>query len=378
MRVHHACLAAARRQTDVHNPVMLGGPQLTAALEAALLRELARVHENESWARFGSRLRPVVFALSDSTAVLGRWTRTTRTIELSRALVLDRPWPEVVSVLQHEMAHQFVDEVLQVRDESAHGATFREVCARHGIDAAAAGPPAPPAGGDRPADRVLERVRKLLALAGSPNLHEAEAAMRRAHELMLRHNLEEAAAAEAREFEVRHLGDPLRRTSAVESAILVLLVECFFVRVIRIPVYLPREGKRGSVYELSGTRANLELALHVHAFLLGTAARLWNENRGDARVRDGRDRLAYQTGVIRGFHDKLRAESRALAGTGLVWRGDARLDDFYHRRNPRIENRSYRVRASGAHAAGQEAGRRVILHRPVTDGPGAERRRLRG
>jgi hypothetical protein len=351
---------------------------LSAALEAALLRELADVHANENWSRFGSRLRPPVFALSDSTTTLGRWVSATRTIELSRGLVLDRPWPDVVSVLQHEMAHQFVTEVLGAHGETAHGDSFRRVCEALGIDGAAAGLPAPPAGPSPASDRVLDRVRKLLALAGSPNLHEAEAAMQRAHELMLRHNVEAAAAAAARDFEVRHLGDPRRRTSPVESAILVLLTECFFVRVIRIPVYLARDGKRGAVHELSGTAANLDLAVHVHAFLLATAERLWTANRTDARIRSGRDRLAYQTGVIRGFHDKLRGERAVLAGTGLVWRGDARLDDFYRRRHPRIQSRRRAVRTGGAHLAGREAGQKVVLSRPVGSGPSASRGLLGG
>jgi hypothetical protein len=225
---------------------------------------------------------------------------------------------------------------------------------------------------------VLERIRKLLALAGSANRHEAEGAMQRAHELMLRHNIEAAAATEARAFEVRHLGDPLRRISGVEAAILALLSDCFFVRVIRIPVYLPREGKRGNVHELSGTRANLELAVHVYEFLLATAERLWRENRTDARVRSGRDRIAYQSGVIRGFHDKLKLERATLAGTGLVWRGDAGLDEHYRRRHPRTHSSSRRTRVGGAHHAGREAGHKVVLHRPVADGPSAARRLLRG
>jgi len=346
-----------------------------AELEAALLRELAELHDNESWSRFRSKLRRPMFALSSSTATLGRWIRATRTIELSRSLVLERPWPEVVAVLQHEMAHQFVDEVLRPRDETAHGETFRKVCESFGIDGTAAGPPVA-APGDAPLDRVLERVRKLLALAGSANQHEAEAAMRRAHELMLRHEIDAAATAGTRDFEVRHVGDPLRRTNAVESAILVLLDDCFFVRVIRIPVYVPRAGRRGAVHELSGTRANLDLALHVHDFLLGTAERLWISQRAELGA-SGRDRLEFQSGVIRGFHDKLIAERAAIAGKGLVWVGDGALEEFFRRRHPRISRRSRTMRASDAHAAGHEVGKRVILHRPVADGPSAARRLLR-
>jgi hypothetical protein len=342
---------------------------LGAALEAALMRELASLYTTENWLRFENRLRTPVLALSDTTARLGAWIRATRTLELSRALVLDRPWVEVVSVLQHEMAHQYVDEVLGVHDERPHGDTFRQLCAALGIDARAAGSPAPAAGAPAAPDRLLARVRKLLALAASSNQHEAESAMQRAHELMLRHNLDAAAAAE-RTFEVEHVGNPSRRGTQVEAAIVGLLTEFFFVRAIRIPVYLPRAGKRGHVYELSGTRANLDLAAYVHAFLLRTAERLWTERRADPRVR-GRDRIAYQSGVIRGFHDKLRADRRSLAGTGLVCRPDAALTDFFDRRTPRTRRRRAPAPSGAAHIAGREAGARVVLHRPIDTTPTA-------
>lgn len=361
---------------------------LTAALEAALLRELRACFDWENHARFQSRLVPPVFALSDAATRLGRWERATRTLELSRALTFERPWPEVLSVLQHEMAHQFVDEVLGKTGETAHGETFRRVCAERGIDARAAGAPAPPAAGPggeaapeggADVDRVLERIRKLLALAGSPNQHEAELAMRKAHELMLRHNVEAAAACAERSFEVRHLGDPLRRATRVEADIIALLTQFFFVKAIRVPVYLARHGRRGLVYEILGTRPNVEMASHVYAFLLATAERLWHENRGDRRVRSGRDRLQYQSGVVRGFHEKLEGERVELRGTGLVWIRDAKLEEAYHARHPRITTARRRVRVSTAHAAGREAGRTVVLHRPVERGsPGGSPRLLRG
>jgi hypothetical protein len=343
---------------------------LSTELEAALLRELRAAYDWENDARFGKRLKPAVLALGDAAARHGAWIRATRRLELSRTLVLERAWPEVIGVLQHEMAHQFVDEVLHQHDETAHGETFRRVCDERGIDGKAAGPPVAAAGAE--VDRVLDRIRKLLALAGSANQHEAEIAMRRAHELMLRHNIEHAAQ---RTYEVRHLGDPQKRGNRIEADIASLLAAYFFVRVIRIPVYLPREGKRGGVYEIAGTHANVEMASHVYAFLTATAARLWDEHRRDHR---GRDRLSYQCGVVRGFAEKLAAERKELVGTGLVWRGDGQLDAFYRARNPRITTRSRMVRLDGAHAAGREAGRSVVLHKPVAHGPSGGTRLLRG
>ncbi|HEY4054989.1 MAG TPA: DUF2786 domain-containing protein [Kofleriaceae bacterium] len=334
---------------------------LAADLEAALLRELMARFENENYLRFGEKLTPPVFALVDSAQHLGRWVPAGRRIEIARSFVLARSWQEVLSVLQHEMAHQYVDEVLGVRDETPHGETFRTVCAERGIDGRAGGAPVP---ADGQADRVLDRIRKLLALAGSDNMHEAEGAMQRAHELMLRYNVD--AAATARTYTVRHLGDPAKRRTRVESSILALLAELFFVKAIIVPTYVPRLGKRGSVYEISGTPANVDMAEHVFGFLLATADRLWRENRGDSRVRSGRDRLAYQDGVIRGFREKLLADRTAFKGTGLVWIGDADLDRYYATRHPRIVTRRTMATYNGAHAAGREAGRTVVLHKPVT------------
>ena len=358
---------------------MIDVAELSAELEAAVLRELNDRYDYENRSRFGNRLRRPVLVLSDATACFGRWVPATRTLELSRAFVVERPWLEVTSVLEHEMAHQFVDEVLRVRDQSAHGEAFHRVCGERAIDARAAGVPMPSASETTEAMHALDRIRKLLALAGSPNQHEAELAMRKAHELMLRHNIESTRVNSERGYEVRHLGDPEHRGTRVEGEIIGVLIEFFFVKAIRVPVYLPRLGKRGSVYEIVGTRSNVEMASHVYEFLLATAGRLWQDNRNDSRVRNGRDRLAYQSGVIGGFREKLVLACGVLArGEGLVWVGDTKLDGFYRRRHPHITTRRSRVRITGAHLAGREAGRTVVLNKPVTTGPsGAGPRLLR-
>jgi thioredoxin reductase (NADPH) len=72
------------------------------------------------------------------------------------------------------LTNAVVDEVLGVRDETAHGPTFARVCRERGIDARAAGLAGVAAGTDE-TSRILDRIQKLLALAGSSERHEAEA-----------------------------------------------------------------------------------------------------------------------------------------------------------------------------------------------------------
>jgi hypothetical protein len=83
--------------------------------------------------------------------------------------------------------------------------------------------------------------------------------------------------------------------------------------------------------------------------------------------------------VVAGFRDKLFVERSGLErGEGLVWVGDTQLDGFHRKRHPWVTTRRSNVRITGAHQAGREAGRTVVLHKPVTTGGTATGRLLRG
>jgi hypothetical protein len=345
--------------------------QLGVELEAELLRALRSAHDDLNHTYFRRRLRPATIELSDAGSRLGRWVPGVRTIEIARRLVLGHPWGVVVEVLKHEMAHQYVHEVLGKIDESAHGPAFREVCERLGIDATAAGVPA--AVGQSPEDaRLLERIARLLALAESANVNEAQAAMSAAQRLMLKHNLESIAAGGRRPsgYAFRHLGKPTGRVSEAERLLGAILGKHFFVEVIWVPVYRPLEGCRGSVLEVCGTPANLEMAAYVHAFLTHTADHLWHEHKKERKIRGDRDRRTFIAGVMLGFLEKLNAQRVEHKVAGLVWVGDSDLEDYYRKRHPRITHvRHAGTRRTEAHAQGREAGRRIVLHKPVQGGP---------
>lgn len=149
--------------------------ELSAELEAKLLARLVSEWDSVNYMYFNDALQRPVLLLSSARGRLGQWNGSLRTLEISRPLVLEYPWVEVMEVLKHEVAHQFVDECLFV-DEPPHGPTFRRVCQRLGIDARATGQPSKTAPNSDAGDRIVDRIRKLLALAQSPNQHEAETA----------------------------------------------------------------------------------------------------------------------------------------------------------------------------------------------------------
>src|SRR4051812_11016388 len=210
---------------------------LSTALEAALLRQLLATWRTLNDSYFKGRLRTPTLSLADGAHKLGQWLAGERRIELSRAFVVDGAWGAVVEVLKHEMAHQFVTEVLGDPDPTPHGPAFRAVCERHGIDASAAG--GPEAAPTPEAQRVLSRVAKLLALAESPNVHEAELAMAEAQRLMLRHNVDVTVRSS---YSFRHLGTPTGRVTEAERILANLLNDHFFVECIWVPVWRARQG----------------------------------------------------------------------------------------------------------------------------------------
>src|SRR5262249_20613333 len=150
----------------------------------------------------------------------------------------------------------------------------------------------------------LRRIAKLLALGASDNQHEAEVAMREAQRLMLKHNLAGAGEARRRGYAFRHLGEPTGRLQAHQRVLGAILGRHFFVEPIWVSVHRPLVGSAGTVLEVCGTEANLEMASYVHDFLLRTAEHLWVEHRRAKGLRGDAQRRSFLVGVMRGFSDK--------------------------------------------------------------------------
>ncbi len=357
---------------------MTRAARLTVELERLALSAIQRSYDDVNGCFFRFRLERPAFDLVDDRSRLGRWVSEARLIELSRVLLLEHGWGTLVEVLKHEMAHQYVDEVLRAHDETSHGPAFRRVCEEHGFDARAAGLPNSTETTDEQA-KLLDRIAKLLALAESPNEHEAHAAMSAAQRLMLKYNVEAVSKGSDRVYTYRHLGKPSGRIQESQRILAALLNEYFFVNVIWVPVWRALEGRRGTVLEVCGSLENVELAEYVHTFLNHTAVALWKDYKVKRRVRGDSGHHSYVSGVMSGFRDKLASEKRRHNQEGLIWMGDPELGRYLRERHPRIRHTSYKSHGrTEAYAEGRAAGRNIVLHRGVQAGPGGGKPRLLG
>jgi hypothetical protein len=351
--------------------------RLGPALERALLKELRVWCAHTNRLLFEGKLKPATLMLTDASRQLGRWERATRTIALSRQLVSERPWGEVVEVLKHEMAHQYCDEVLGEVEEGPHGATFRAVCAERGIDGSATGTVPSGDAGSASRARVVARIQKLLALADSPEVHESEAAMRAARRMLLQHNLSVAETQVEARYGWQQLGAPTGRVPAHHRLLAGILGQHFFVSCVWVHGFDARKGRRGRILEVSGTAENLNIAAWVHGYLLETGERLWVAHRRERRLGKDTGRRGFLQGVMVGFNEKLHDEARVCAEEGLVWKGDAGLSDYVGRRHQHLRaGRRTEMRATDAWHDGRAAGREIVLRKPVQSDPSRRARQL--
>ena len=338
-------------------------------LSAAWVRALYRWWEHYDHEYLRGALRRPRIRLGEGIAQLGSWDPGLRRITISRRHILEDPWSEVMETLRHEMAHQYAGEVLGAGGEPPHGPAFREACRRLRCDGAES------RSGDRPGpgEHVVERVKKLLSLAGSPNENEARSAMDKARRLLLKYNVDLVEADGERGFTRRQLGPVKGRHSSWEFWLATILNDFFFVEVLWALSYAARRDLEGSVLEVYGTPENVDMAEYVHGYLEWLLRTLWDDYRARRGLKGQRERMRYWAGLLQGFHEQLSRNQRARSAAGssreLVWKGDARLRAWYRHHNPRIVVRhSAGVAATEAFDHGVEAGRRIRLRRPLSGG----------
>ena len=332
------------------------------------------------------KMRAPLFSLRDLNGRWGTWSGERREISLGRQLVLNYSWASVREVLLHEMAHQMAEEVLGGGEETSHGPGFQKAC--HFLRAN-------PKASDRyeplddrisqeshgAEDRILVRVKKLLALAESPNRHEAEAAMAKAHELISRHNLDLLRTQKEKEFISLLVGKPALRHFVEDYALANLLQDFYFVRGIWVPCYVPEKEKMGRVLEINGTIPNVRIAGYVHDYVERFIQMKWKEYNPAGAL--NRYRLSdFAQGITEGFRLKLESKEedwkKKEETFALIRKEDPLLNRYLAYRYPHTAmiktgggGQDPRVRRDG-----KRIGKDLVISKGVMEGAGNRGRLL--
>jgi hypothetical protein len=321
---------------------------ITAKLEHRVLKGLSVHWENMVWAlhrNYREALRVPVFSLRDLKTQWGKYLPDRNEIVISRELAFNHSWDAVLEVLAHETAHQLAWQALGGAYETPHGNAFQKACFLLRANPRATGKFLPldrrlGKGGGQEMDGIILRVKKLLALAESQNRHEAEAAMKKAHQLIAKYNLETIEDQTPRDFISVFVGKPSLRHAREHYRLANLLIDFYFVKGIWAPCYVVEKDKMGRVLEISGTPGNVELASYVHDVIHQFIEHQWNAYADNKSLGHHR-KTDFALGVIQGFEETLkRGNGRPVRGSAsenalMIWK-DPQLEAYMAYRYPKL------------------------------------------
>jgi hypothetical protein len=284
------------------------------------------------------------------------------------------------------MAHQIVTDFFRTDDK--HGKLFLRACEMIGVpeEFTSAGGDIPRKldgvgedGVDTETRAILEKVRKLLALAQSSNEHEASLAMQKANELIEKHNLDRLERERKSRYVHKTIELRRMRIENYHKDVCSILMDFFYTDIVLSSQYDALDDRVYRTIDLMGTAENVLIAEYVYHFLMDRLDSLWEDYRRKTG-KPGRSKRSYWLGILKGFREKLdrQEKSRRPAkpygqGAGpstrsLVLAQDRGLNLFKRQRYPRLHHTREATiyLETGAFQAGVEDGNELTLNRGVT------------
>ena len=308
---------------------------------------------------------------------LGSWTPSTKTLTLSYHLLDKYEWDSVLHVLRHEMAHMITTEIWgDVSDNGRHhGELFAKACNIMGIPADRTFDP----GSDEISEKekLVTKVQKLFALGESNFEAEAKVAVRKAYELMAKHNISSVELPEAeRKFVFRPVGEVYQKTPHYVKKLAGIMMNSYFVKCIFSYIY--HEGTPYKYLEMYGEPHNVDVAEYVYHFLLAEGERQWDLFKVGVAGR-GYSKHAFLEGFYSGFYSTLKQQkeealeaaltSIASENTLPVSIDDPLLDEKYRQQYPSARKTHSRSGAKAkGRSVGHEKGRSVTIRQGVSQG----------
>ncbi len=348
-------------------------------IERRILHGLACEWENSLWVLdpiYQRKMKKPMFSLRNMTSRYGFWDGQRREICISRGLALDYTWNDVRDVLLHETAHQLAEEVLNAGQETSHGNVFRRACRMLRANPEASGRYKPltervceQTAGEE--DKIMLRVKKLLALSESGNHYEAEAAMAKAYHYIKKYNIDLLSFNEKRDFISIFAGKPALRHFREVYHLGNLLNDYYFVTVIWVSAYVVEKEKMGSVMELSGTKKNVEIASYVYEFVNHYIDSKWAEFNRDGKLNRYR-KTDFATGIIEGFRTKFKKreieEKETSNGREVLKIEDPMLVQYIDSRYPHVASMSRAVPDQDEKVLkeGRKFGREMVISKGIT------------
>jgi len=234
-------------------------------------------------------------------------------------------------------------------------------------------------------ENILAKIQKLLALSSSPNQSEAEVAMSKAQEMMVRYKLTMAEVAKANVITSKEEGyaretveTGKQRLHSYHDYIMNILQNFFFVKVVESSRFNYQTYKKEKIYYFLGKPTDIAIAKHTYQFLKNAFRSSWENYRKNTGCHRSYSH-SYYRGMFDGISEKLRVERKKVEQEmGLIVVPDAGLKLFVENEFPDLRQRQGRGHAHYGNAmeAGRKAGRSLQFNKPIIGGSSSNTRRL--
>ncbi len=208
------------------------------------------------------------------------------------------------NVIRHELAH-YIACINYGNLTTPHGSEFRATCEKFGwgkeIYEASTCLDNLNQGSLINESPVLRKIQKLMALSTSSSKHEAEQAMIKSRELLLKHNIDSTYIQddEAEKMFLKRILKQKKKSAKMSS--IGRILETFFVTV----VY--NRGTDFVYLEILGDAINIEIANYVAMILDSELDKLWLQAQTEAGLRGLTAKNSFFQGLAKGYCNKIGA-----------------------------------------------------------------------
>jgi len=202
----------------------------------------------------------------------------------------------IKNIIRHEFAH-YLTFLKYKETEKSHGPEFKTICeeldwqekvSKASLDIDFANNYT----GNLESEKVIAKIKALLNLAGSENVHEAELATLKANQLLLKHNIKNLNTRSLVTYVMPVL---FYKRKSSKMVTIYEILKHFLVN----PIFI--YGNNQVSLEISGSKENIELAEYVAVFLERELENMWNAQN---HLKGLRAKNSFFTGVAKGYDEK--------------------------------------------------------------------------
>lgn len=350
------------------------------SIESLLIKQLYKEYEQIIYS-YNLKLQAPNIIISKVSSYYGQWCSQTRTISLSCSLLLECTWSHVLQILKHEMAHQYVDELMGLDDN--HGVFFKKACGLLRVEKWA----------QRACFSVkdslfkiseeqealseskeLRIVRKLLRLGASTNKHEAFLALQKAAEIAKKYQIQDWDLKEENNFVSLIIKTKRKKIHGYEVLVGNILIEHFLVKVIYSSLFNKETMCEEKTVEIFGSPQNVKMAEYVYIFLLKKIQSLWKEHQVFTGKKGIKLKNQFLFGVLGGLQEQLEQERKKTlkdekkdSKSKDLCLYDQRLLDYVSYKYPKVHQSrsSSSVLKSKEYYQGFEEGGKIKIRTPL-------------